>query len=287
MNEPDEPRPVPAGTSAITLTSERIAVPVAQQRLAQDRVADLGRIVDLLELRVLHPVPALEDGVGEHVDVLVDRAADEEAAVLAVVGGEIGAAAAEADAQRRSAEDDAHATASLVEDDRVLLEPVDGPSDRVSDRQRRSPAQRADALAVEVDQRAVARPAADAAGVLELGCDAERRSDRRDRVVDDDASRRSRGCRPELRRLRVAASGRRASSPRRSRRRRDTTSPGDRRRARAGATDRAAGCDRSRRRGRACSARRGSRRSERSTPDEAVPVAVRLIRPSPASFEAP
>ncbi len=67
---------------------ERIAVPVAQQRLAQDRMADLGWIVDLLELRVLHPVPALEDRVGEHVDVLVDRPADQEAAVLTVVGGD-------------------------------------------------------------------------------------------------------------------------------------------------------------------------------------------------------
>ena len=149
-------------------------------------MADLGRIVDLLELRVLHPVPPLEDRVGEHVDVLVDRPADEEAAVLAVVGGKVGAAASEADAQRRPAEDDAHAAARSVEHAGILLEPVDRPSDRLRDRQRRSPAERADPLAVEVDERAVAEPAADPARVLELGRDAQVRGDRRDRVVDDD-----------------------------------------------------------------------------------------------------
>ena len=72
-------------------------------------MADLGRIVDLLELRVLHPVPPLEDRVREHVDVLVDRPTDQEPAVLTVVGGDVGSASAEAHAQRRSTEDDAHA----------------------------------------------------------------------------------------------------------------------------------------------------------------------------------
>ena len=75
-----------------------ITLPVALQCLPKDRMADLRGLVDLLELRVLHPVPALEDGVGEHVDVLVDRAADQEAAVLTVVGRHVGPAPAEADA---------------------------------------------------------------------------------------------------------------------------------------------------------------------------------------------
>ena len=87
---------------------ERLAAPVPDQHLAQDRVADLARVVDLLELRVLEPVAALEHGVREHVDVLVDRPADEEAAVLAVVGRQVGAAAAERDAQRRAAKDHGH-----------------------------------------------------------------------------------------------------------------------------------------------------------------------------------
>src|SRR6185312_7660799 len=77
----------------------------------EDRVADLRGLVDLLELRVLHPVSALEDRVGEHVDVLVDRSADEEPAGLAVVRGDVGPAASEAHAERCPCEDDAHAAA--------------------------------------------------------------------------------------------------------------------------------------------------------------------------------
>jgi hypothetical protein len=68
---------------------------MSHERLAHDRMADLGRRVDLFHLGVLHAVAALEDGVGEHVDVLVDRTRDEESAVLTVVGREIGAAAPE------------------------------------------------------------------------------------------------------------------------------------------------------------------------------------------------
>ena len=108
VNAPEEPMPVPAGTSATEAISSGSPRQCRHQRLAQDRVADLARVVDLLELRVLQPVAALEDRVREHVDVLVDRPADEEAAVLAVVGRQVGAAAAERDAQRRAAEDDAH-----------------------------------------------------------------------------------------------------------------------------------------------------------------------------------
>ncbi len=84
-------------------------------------MADLADLVDLLQLGVLHPVAALEDRVGEHVDVLVDRPGDEEAAVLAVVGGQIGSAAAERDPQRGAAEDHAHRARVLV---------IEGPSRR-------------------------------------------------------------------------------------------------------------------------------------------------------------
>ena len=74
---------MPAGTSAIEAISSGAPRQCRQQRLAQDRVRISRGVVDLLELRVLHPVAALEDRVGEHVDVLVDRAGDQEAAVLA------------------------------------------------------------------------------------------------------------------------------------------------------------------------------------------------------------
>jgi hypothetical protein len=87
---------------------EGAATPMAQQRLAQDRVADLADLLDLLQFAVLHAIAALEAGVGEHVCVLVDGAGHEEAAVLAIVGGQIGAAPAERDPQWRPTEDDAH-----------------------------------------------------------------------------------------------------------------------------------------------------------------------------------
>ena len=90
---------------------ERVAAPVAKQALAQDRVPDLADLVDLLHLGVLHAIALLEDRVGEHVDVLVDRPGHQEAAVLAVVGGEVGTAASERDPQRRAAEDHAHRAA--------------------------------------------------------------------------------------------------------------------------------------------------------------------------------
>ena len=262
VNEPDEPSPVPAGTSATTLTSSGSPF----QWRSNDSLRIGWRIsrgvVDLLELGVLHPVAALEDGVGEHVDVLVDRPADEEAAVLAVVRGEVGSASAEAHAQRRSTEDDAHAAArssrklgfcSSQSTVRLI-------ASRMGNVGRQPSA--ANPLAVEVDQRAVTEPPADAPRVLELGCDAEVCSDRRDRVVDDDGFVGPEVVDPDALQLRAAAPSR-ASSPRRSLRRRDTTSPADRRRARASGTDPCGGCDRSRRRARACSARRGSRRSER------------------------
>ena len=88
--------PVPAGTSATEAISSGAPFQWRRMRLAQDRMADLGGVVDLLDLRVLHPVAALEHGVGDQVDVLVDRAADQEAAAALVVRRQVGAAAAEA-----------------------------------------------------------------------------------------------------------------------------------------------------------------------------------------------
>ena len=96
VNEPDEPSPVPAGMSATDAISSGLPSQWRQQRLAQDRVADVARVVHLLELRVLQAEALLEHRVGEHVDVLVDRPRDQEAAVRAVVGGQVGAAAARA-----------------------------------------------------------------------------------------------------------------------------------------------------------------------------------------------
>ena len=252
--------PGPGGDVGHRGDLQRLAVPVADQRLAQDRVADLARVVDLLELRVLEPVAALEDRVREHVDVLVDRPADQEAAVLAVVGGQVGPAAAERDAQRRAAEDHAHRASSTIRGCASSHSSV--LHDGVADVHGRRPAERADLRGVELDQRAVAGPAARAAGVLEHRVDAEVAADHADRLVDDDrlvgaevVDRHARA-RP---RARPARSGSRARSPART----GSSCAGGRRRARAAASGRRAARGRSRSRGRACSARRGSRRSGR------------------------
>ncbi len=208
--------------------------------------------------------------MGEHVDVLVDRARDQEAAVLAVVGGQVRAAAAERDAQRGAAEDHAHEAA---------------PSHRVAARARRTrsrsnhssvrrtasrivscgrqprPRMRVD---VQLDQRAVAGPAAPSAGVFDLGLSARCSVMMRHRVVDDDRLVRCRGCRR----------GRRAP-PRGARRRVKIAATQSlhvqvglllaavAEHAQAGGVALAAR-SRSRTRARGCSARRGSRRSGRS-----------------------
>ena len=65
-------------------------------------MTDLGDLVDLLRLRVLHSPALLKLGMGEHVHVLVDRAGHKEAPMLAIIGGQIGATAAKRDAQRRT-----------------------------------------------------------------------------------------------------------------------------------------------------------------------------------------
>ena len=163
---PEEPIPVPAGTSATEAISS--GFPRQWRSSVSRRIGwRISRdLVDLLHLGVLHPVAALEDRVGEHVDVLVDRAGDEEAAVLAVVGGQVGAAAAERDAQRRAAEDHAHRRAPAHRD-RVSTCSRHAYSFSASQSSVRTtasrivsarlPAERADPRRVEVDQRAVAR----------------------------------------------------------------------------------------------------------------------------------
>ena len=63
------------------------------------------RARDALQLRVLDDQLGHEGLVDRDVDVLVDGGRDQEAAVLAVVGRQVGAAAAERDAQRAARDD--------------------------------------------------------------------------------------------------------------------------------------------------------------------------------------
>ena len=256
---PEEPMPGARGHVGHRGDLQRLAAPVADQRLAQDRVADLARVVDLLELRVLQPVAALEDRVREHVDVLVDRPADQEAAVLAVVGGQVGAAAAERDAQRRAAEDDAHRPPGRSG---MRLEPLERLDRRPRGCSTSAPSRARGSCAESrwISGLSPAQPRV-AAGVLELRLDAEVAAITRDRVVDDDRLVGAEVVDGEARlpRARPARSGSRSRSPAR----RGSSSAGGRRRARAAASGRRAARGRSRTRGRACSARRGSRRSGR------------------------
>ena len=66
---------------------------------------DLVDRFDVLELRILQVDARRERPHDRDVDVLVDRRRDEEAAVLAVVRRQVGAAAAERDAQRATRDD--------------------------------------------------------------------------------------------------------------------------------------------------------------------------------------
>src|SRR4051794_37294486 len=75
---------------------------------AQQRVADVLHPVGLLPLQVLEPVARLEGRPRQELDPLVDRRGHHEAAVLAVVGGKVGAAAAEGDPERRAGSHGVH-----------------------------------------------------------------------------------------------------------------------------------------------------------------------------------
>ena len=88
---------------------DRAALPMVGERLAQDRMAHLARVVDLLSLEVVEDVAATGARRDGHVHVPVDRGGHDEAPVLAVVGGEIGAAPTEGDPQRRAHDHGSHA----------------------------------------------------------------------------------------------------------------------------------------------------------------------------------
>ena len=106
MKLPEEPRPVPAGMSAMLVISSRRSSQLDQlQRLADQRVLDVLDPLDLLHLRILEEDPRHEPVMQQDVDVLVDRRGDEEAAVLLVVRRQVGPAAAEGDAERAAGHD--------------------------------------------------------------------------------------------------------------------------------------------------------------------------------------
>ena len=73
--------------------------------LPEDRVLDLVNRLHALELRVLEDDLLLEGPVLGQVDVLVDGRGHEEAAVLLVVRGQVGAATAKGDTQGRAGDD--------------------------------------------------------------------------------------------------------------------------------------------------------------------------------------
>ena len=77
------------------------------QRLAHQRVLDVRRAGDLLGARVADPHRRVELAADGDVDRLVDRRGEHRAAVAAIVGRQVGAAAEEADPQRRARDDHA------------------------------------------------------------------------------------------------------------------------------------------------------------------------------------
>src|SRR5258708_29003487 len=81
----------------------------------------------ILELGVLHNDPRTKGFVDGDVDVTVDRGGNYKASMLPVIGGEIGAAAAETDSQRTSSNDHradlaAHSTVSAT----ATAQPLNG-----------------------------------------------------------------------------------------------------------------------------------------------------------------
>ena len=103
---PEEPSPVPAGISAsVVISIWRGLAGKQPQRLADDAVLDLVDRIDVLDLGIFQIDAGLERLDHADIDVFVDRRRDQKSLMLAVIGGEIGAAAAEADAQGRSHDD--------------------------------------------------------------------------------------------------------------------------------------------------------------------------------------
>src|SRR5439155_2062647 len=73
---------------------------------------------------------------------------------------------------------------ALLQKPRVRLKIADGADDPVADRHRRPPPQRADAGAIEKDERTVADPAALAAGVVQTRRNAQLLANPTDRIAD-------------------------------------------------------------------------------------------------------
>ena len=177
----------------------------------------------------------------QHVDVLVDRAGDQEAAVLAVVGGQVGAAAAERDPQRRSAEDDAHHGPGLrgpraptrTDWHRTSRASLDRLADALASAPSREPASRCTrggSAGCRRPTRACHR-CTRAAGATPM-CSQMMAIESLTITV----SSRPEVVRADLARMRFMGAPPRSGSPRRSHRRTGTTSAGGRRRGPAGAS---------------------------------------------------
>ena len=105
MNDDDEPRPELAGTSATLVSSMPLVTPVICSASRKMRCSILSTSGDDLGLRVREADVVVEALVRRDVDVLVDRRRDEIAAELLVVGGDVGAAAAEGEAHGGARDD--------------------------------------------------------------------------------------------------------------------------------------------------------------------------------------
>ena len=113
MKLPDEPRPVPAGMSAsVVISSCGVRRSHQPHRLADDRVLHLVDASTCSSFEYLRIMPGVHGRCDRDVDVLVDRRGDQEAAVLAVVRRQVGAAAAERDPERAARDD--HRSGALV-----------------------------------------------------------------------------------------------------------------------------------------------------------------------------
>ena len=69
------------------------------QRFAHDPVLDFVERIDVLDLGIFQIDARLERLDDADIDIFVDRRRDQESLMFTIIGGEIGAAAAEADAQ--------------------------------------------------------------------------------------------------------------------------------------------------------------------------------------------
>ena len=103
---PDDPRPVPAGTSAMLLISSRRSSHPSSRSDSRisgclmSSIRSTSSICEYLRKDARH-----ESMMHQDVDVFVDGRGDEEAAVLLVVRRQVGSPAAEGDAQRASGHD--------------------------------------------------------------------------------------------------------------------------------------------------------------------------------------